>query len=480
MNNKNLQILPYLLAGIFVVIYVTIRVFTIPITVDEAWTLYSFVRAPLWDVITIKEPSTNNHIFNTLLVKLTTIFSEKQFFLRLPNLLSLLLYVYGSYILSKQLISNKLLAFALYATLLTNFTLLDFFGLCRGYGLSIGLLTFAMGLLVRNIQHEIKNRDIHLILFSATAAFYANIAVLHVMAVVVLATGILLFTRNKHQSFFKRLQLPIIYTIAIIILGGLKLWKQYQLGEIFYGGSNNFIDDTIYTMMQDYTGLVFFNEHHSWVMNIAVSLMIFSTLVPILFIGKLSHQPAVFAPIFILLFCILMTNIQFYAMGVYLPINRIGLFFYPLVVISIFAAIQLLYAYAKPVCLIIGIGVMSFSIWRFASEMNTSKMSLWWIDMYSRAVVDDIAEDYKGLGKPKIYAFSPSDNAINYYVNVYHTGEIIETPCCTPYESLDSVEQYDYLYLSIHHDVSKYPQFVKIKAYHVDSSLVLYKNQQSR
>lgn len=478
MNNKNLQILPYLLAGIFVVVYVTIRVFTIPVTVDEAWTLYSFVRAPLWDVITIKEPSTNNHIFNTLLTKLTTVFSEKQFFLRLPNLLSLLLYVYASYILSQRLVTNKLLAFALYATLLTNFTLLDFFGLCRGYGLSVGMLVFAIAVLVRIIQDksDIRNRDIHIVLFCATMAFYANIAVLHVMAAIVLVTGIVLYQRRQNIPVPKRLLLPAIYTIGIIILGGLKLWKQYSLGEIFYGGTKNFIDDTIYSLMQDYTGLVYFKEHYVWVMNITVSLMILSILLPITRIRRLNAAPELFVPVFILLFCVLMTNIQFYLLDVFLPINRIGIFFYPLIVISIFASFELVYKHAKPLLLVIALGIMSFSVWRFANEMNTSKMAFWWIDMYARDVVDDIAKDANEAAQPKIYAFWPSDNSVNYYVNIYHTGEMIESLCCTMFENLTNIEEYDYLYLRKSHDISDYPQFEKISAYHVDSSLILYKN----
>lgn len=478
MHNKNLHILPYLVAAVFVIVYVTIRVFTISLTTDEAWTLYSFVRSPVWDIITIKEPSTNNHIFNTLLTKLTSIFSEKQFFLRLPNLLSLLLYIYGAYILAKELITNKWLAFALYLLLLTNFTLLDFFGLCRGYGLSIGLLTFSIAWLVRISKRAtpIRNRDLHLILFTATMSFYANIAVLHVMAAIILALCYTLLKKRNGVPVFKTLLLPIVYSIGILILGGLKLWKQYELGEIFYGGQQNFIDDTVYTLMQDYTGYIFFNKHHVWIMNITVSLLIVAIIIPAIFLKKSRQQPALFITWFVLLFSILMTNIQFYLLDVFFPINRIALFFYPLMVLTIFTSLQLLYSYSKGVVLTIGILITLFGLWRFASEMNISKMGLWWIDMPSHQVVDDIAEDYNGTGKPQIYAFWPSDNSINYYVNIYHTGEIIESPCCTRYSNLDSVEQYDYLYLQITDDISAYPFLEKIKAYHVDSSLVLYRN----
>src|SRR5690606_16688726 len=152
MNRKQLHMLPYLLAGLFIFSYVTTRVFTVPVTIDEAWTLYSFVRHPVWDIITAKNPSTNNHVLNTLLTKLSTVFSEKEFFLRLPNLLSLILYIYGSYMLTQMQVKNRLLAFAMFAMLLTNFTLLDFFDFCSGYGLSIGLMMISIAYQVNIVK----------------------------------------------------------------------------------------------------------------------------------------------------------------------------------------------------------------------------------------------------------------------------------------------------------------------------------------
>lgn len=482
MNKKHLDILPYLLAGLFVIIYVTVRVFTIPVTTDEAWTLYSFVRSPLWDIITIKDPSTNNHIFNTLLTKMTTMFSEKEFFLRLPNLLSLLLYVYGSYMLSKTLITNKILAFAMFAMLLTNFTLLDFFGLCRGYGLSIGLLTYSIALLVKVGKEPgtPSSKRLHAILFCATMAFYANIAVLHVMVAIILILSVILHQRLKDKPVLKRLRLPIAYSIVIGVLGGIKVLKQFMLGEIFYGGEKNFIDDTLATMMPDYAGHAFFYAHDVWIMNIAVSMLILAMLIPVILYPKSLRQSWLLIPWAILLFSMLMTNIQFYLLSVYLPINRIGLFFYPLMVLTIFTSLQLVYNNIKLIALVAGILLASFSTWRFVSEMSTDRMALWWIDMFSRQVVEDIVQDSKGEDKPKVFAFWPSDNSINYYISIYHADELTESPCCTRFDALDSPARYDYLYLQKGNNISSHGNFSVIKAYNVDSSFVLYRNDNNR
>lgn len=478
MNRKQLYILPYLLTGLFIFTYVTIRVFTIPVTIDEAWTLFSFVRHPVWDIITAKNPSTNNHVLNTLLTKLTTVFSEKEFFLRLPNLLSLPLYIYGSYLLSQLLIKNRLLAFAMFATMLTNYTLLDFFGLCRGYGLSIGLFTFSIAYLVKIAKDEAwpPNSHIHIVLLTATMSFYANIAVLHVMVAIIMLAALVLYKKRNGRSVAQSLRLPIIYTTVIALLGGVKLWKQYTQDEIFYGGEKNFIDDTMANLMQDYTGLDFFAEHHVWTMNLAVALLVLAVIIPVVLYRGAKGNLYLFIPVAILVFTILMTNIQFYLLAVPLPLNRIALFFYPLAVIALFVSLAMLYSYARPVALILGLPVAIFSIWRFSNEMNFDRMMLWWIDMQSRKVVNDISNDYRGSGKARVLATWPMDNAVNYYIGVYHNDVIKESPCCTRMGDIKSIDSFDYLYFRVWDDVSAWPHLVKVGAYHVDSSLVLYRN----
>lgn len=480
MNRKQPEILLYCLIGVSIFTYVTVRVFTIPVTIDEAWTLYSFVRHPVWDIVTIKNPSTNNHILNTLLTKLTTVFSEQEFFLRLPNLLSLAGYIFGSYLLAKQLMNNRILAFTLFLVLLTNFTLLDFFGLCRGYGLSIGLLMLSIAYLVK-ITKDVtppRQKHVHVILLTAAAAFYANIAVLHVMAAIFLITSAVLYRRRNGNNALTTLRLPIVYAVIIGILGGLKLWKQYESGEIFYGGASNFVDDTLASMMRDYTGNIYFTEHTTWTMNVAVALMVISIFLHLVFIRRQKTYQLI--PFAILIFSLAMTNIQFYILDVPLPINRIALFFFPVMVLTIFNSLQLIVAHSKPIALAAGVFLALFGSWRFVSEMNFNKMSLWWMDMYSKQLVDDIAKDYRGPGKARVFANWPTDNSVNYYINTYHKDKVTESPCCTRFADLKSIDSFDYIYMHAADDENAFPGMTQIRSYHVDGSLILYRNDSSR
>lgn len=478
MKRTYLYLLPYLLTGLFIFGYVFIRVFTIPITVDECWTLYSFVRTSVWDIVTIKDPSTNNHIFNTLLTKITSIFSEKEFFLRLPNLLALLLYLSGSYKICRRLFTNRVLGVLCFIALMGNFTMIHFFGLCRGYGLSIGLMMFSVAHLTETAKSDSYPlaKQQHIILFCATMAFYANIALLHVMTVILLIFSWLLIKKREQRTIVNSITLPIVYGSIIALLGGLKLYKQYKLGEIFYGGKANFIDDSMASMMKGLAGYEYLSTNTTWTMNISVVLVALSVVVPTFFLKRLKKEPWLAVPWTVLVFNLAMINFQFYVLDVLLPIERVTLFFYPLMILAVFGMLELLYPYIKYAAVIPGAVVSGFCILWFTSNMSLDYMGIWWFDMYSKQIVNDISADSKGTKrKPKLFAIWPMDNGFNYYVNIYHTGKFIETPCCTRFEHLEHPERYDYLYLESENDVSDYPQLKPIKRYHY-GSFILYKN----
>ena len=78
--------LPVLAAAYF--IYLCLRAYLLPITTDEATTWWNYVQDPALDLITYKGPVPNNHLLNTLLIKLLHVFvPPHQFTIRIPALL---------------------------------------------------------------------------------------------------------------------------------------------------------------------------------------------------------------------------------------------------------------------------------------------------------------------------------------------------------------------------------------------------------
>jgi len=102
------------------------------ITYDEAYTFLNYVITDNVFNIGIA----NNHLLNTLLMWVTTQFSYSELFIRLPNLISGIIYSYYVYLIFK----HKQYKYLGYSIFLTNPYILDYFTIARGYGLSVLLI----------------------------------------------------------------------------------------------------------------------------------------------------------------------------------------------------------------------------------------------------------------------------------------------------------------------------------------------------
>ncbi len=117
--------------------YVAIRAWCVPLTIDEANTFNNYISRWLFNLFQVD--TANNHILNTLLTWLVTrIAGTGELALRLPNLLVYLLYLVFSFRIFQRY-SHDLTAVSGFVVLNANPYVLEFFSLCRGYGLALGL-----------------------------------------------------------------------------------------------------------------------------------------------------------------------------------------------------------------------------------------------------------------------------------------------------------------------------------------------------
>jgi len=120
-----------LFTSLMISIYLILKSFLMNITSDEAYSFLNFVYVD--DIFNIS--IANNHFLNTLLMKFFTQFSNFEFFLRLPNLLFGLIYIYLSYKIS---IHSKFKLFSI--VFFCSFPyVLDLFIHARGYGITFVL-----------------------------------------------------------------------------------------------------------------------------------------------------------------------------------------------------------------------------------------------------------------------------------------------------------------------------------------------------
>jgi hypothetical protein len=117
------------------------------ITIDEADTYFNYVapaRASHW------EPAANNHVLNSMLMRLsTTVFGVPSFSMRLPALAGAAIYILSVYVLVCLITTSALLRWAVFVTMVFNPFVMDYLVAARGYSLALGFLMAAIAVAAR-------------------------------------------------------------------------------------------------------------------------------------------------------------------------------------------------------------------------------------------------------------------------------------------------------------------------------------------
>ena len=175
-------------------VYVLLRADTLSFTHDESIT-YKTVQAiqsilendPLqlvydktfiYDIIWLFDA--NNHLLNTgMILASSYILGESELALRFPNVLAFIIYLFCCYIILKRADNWWLMCIG-FSLLLLNPYLLEFFGVARGYGLSVGLLFCSLHFFMRKKIHEHTYRsflgDFVFAMIFASLAMLANLS----------------------------------------------------------------------------------------------------------------------------------------------------------------------------------------------------------------------------------------------------------------------------------------------------------------
>lgn len=203
------------------------------ITLDEALTFLFWVHpsAP-----THWEPHSNNHILNSILMRLSIgLMGLSHFSTRAPALLGGALYIFGTYRLSIRLASTPLLQCIILACFLFNPFVMDYMVAARGYGLALGFLALTLDTLARILDHPSKPipTAIALSCFSALG-LAANFSWAYANAILTLTTlAILAKTTCPNPGRF--LAASTLPGIAILVLFcGPALWD-FPRHQLFWG-----------------------------------------------------------------------------------------------------------------------------------------------------------------------------------------------------------------------------------------------------
>jgi hypothetical protein len=365
-----------------VAIYVIYRAVTLSMVHDESLT---------YTIIKLNEGSewtktANNHWLNTAFMAFfAKILGEKEWMLRLPNILSYFCYTFFGFLIFNRF-RHSILKYTSFLVFILNPFLLDFFSLARGYGLSVGLMVASIFFLLQlSDDSRKKSALIGFGIFSILAVL-ANSTLLIFYLSAMLIWLILQF-RSQGIRFFLN---PIVLLISVIHICILKKLLDFifflkNSNGLYAGGNNGFIPDVIGSNLT-----TFFYKEESIFLKFVPQLSIdIALLFGILTIYQIFNwimnrnfkQSEIL--FFLLAICVLIPIVQFQALKVFFPTERGAIFYYPLCILAGFSTLDLLEK--KSIHYVVGILLSFFVLYNFSKNANITHCYTWAYEQNTKA-----------------------------------------------------------------------------------------------
>jgi len=426
-KNKLLSTVIILLLSIAIFSYIATKATVSSFTIDESYTYLHYVHHSFMDILSHKNPYTNNHLLNSLMMK----YSEKalgtsEISLRLPNLIMFLVFLIYTFLLFKK--SNRILGLSIFVLMITNTCLIDFFGLARGYGLSIGFMVMSLFHLIQSFS---GNKNKHLVLFnmSALLSILSNFTLLDFYVASLFVFNLVSFldcrfTTKEKFVFYKINSTNIILFLILLLVLYEPVRRVIRWNSFDFGGKEGFMSDTVASLLYKTFGVVWLTSNEILFLKAAVLLIV---LVPFfIMIRKLYSTPRVFLQYkeliitnLILLSISMEIIMQHYFFKTDYITGRFALFLFPLFIINFgFFLEYILHTvhYQKTVLSVaIILAILSTSL--FYKNVNLYSCAEWGFDMETKNVVKVLIEEQKNSKSNNIklgvnWLFEPT---INFY-----------------------------------------------------------------
>lgn len=401
-------------------VYVALRGYFLSFTHDESLS-FQIITGDL-----LLGSTANNHILNTLFMKIChKLFGDSEFSLRLPNILSFALYLYGTVSLLKQLKNGWLILLGS-TFLLMNPYILEFFSLARGYGLSIGFMMMSIMFQLHNFCNHGTLRSIIssivLSLVFGSLAIGANLGMINFYIAILMLSfsqAIVYVKTNSKSTLSSKISLISILLIAVIpIYSGItRLLLLNKTNQLYFGEESLF--NMIYSLIK---GTFYFTDIDNsavfLIRYIALSLLFFGVIISII---KRDIKDRLTTTTFLFLIIATGLFLEHILFGALYPSGRTALYFLPifgLFITYLFSNFFELFAHHKLQLNIIIVLIATPLIFYFSSNISIKRTITWPYDAYTKDVMVEIhKQTLSRNGKATIsnnWLFEP---AINYYIS---------------------------------------------------------------
>jgi len=341
--------------------------------------------------------SANNHLLNTFLFQISEqILGFSDFSIRLPNVLSWLLYGFCCFSLS-QIAFRSISAQIVFLSLsILNPYIFDFFSLCRGYGLSLAFMSAAM----LTFATFLKNRKSSYLMLAFGCLLLSSLAILS-NAILIPAFAISIILINIYSYGMVRSKASITISIFSLFLSALVLYTPIkalsQNGELAYGNQQLFNSWT--TLIQDsLMGKAYVGEHSFSIFAWLIMVVLFGSIIILLrkYIlenkrENFSQIPVFFASSF--LFLVLGLILSHMILGSEYPINRKSIFIVPMVAVLLGSAVDIVSSSIKSTA--VGIGILFLSALHFINTINIDYTREWWYESHTEQYIYTIQQAHQ-------------------------------------------------------------------------------------
>ena len=430
-----------ILAGLGFFVYCVLRAYFVGIVHDEAYTFEYFIKGEFKEIISQQHTTLNNHMLNSVLVKISyMLFGAHVFFLRLPTLLLFGVYLVYTFKLLKRTLS-PLLLLPSFIILCSNPFLLDFFSLARGYAGAITVMMVCLyytGEYISGRCTSIRNLWRIAITSSLTLLFHFGMLNFFVPFAGIFMTWLFLraiFDKDKSttvlRKFFSLAWRPLLVygLLAIYVIPLIIHFK--EKGEFTVWMPNNgSLHDSIASLLSTASYLKYPSiGYDTWVkvscfiFFVLMSLWTVIVLTSILFKGKIKYPPfAVFSwaiiiviTIFILLQHVLLKN-DF-------PIERFILFAWPLLLLPLVYLFGVFYQMHSSfifIAIICALGCVLHLVY----SANFSYALTWSYDAKVKTVINRLEEIHKQYPSMDMnvgctWKMEPQMNYYRFYKGLY-------------------------------------------------------------
>jgi hypothetical protein len=419
MKNLQLNNILFVILGISLFVYIFVRAQHLSITHDESLS-FTIISG---DSSYIK--SANNHILNTKLMKISSsMFGNNELALRLPNVLSFILYLFSGFFILKT-IKNKLVFYLGFALLYLNPFLIDYFSLARGYGLSIAFMLASILFLLKQNYKVISGSKFSVNLFFSMAfaalAMWANFNLINFFIAVLVAHTLVLFYTFKVSNFDSNLvklsfTIIVIFCLVNLVYAVNTLFKLNDLKQLYYGEDHFF--DSIKTIIH----FSFYRSiYPDWISSVLSSFFFVFIIVTILSIvvkDSLKTNLAIIGLLVVLIIISLyIENKLFYTK---FPSDRTALYLVPLIALFFCFTLEHFiehYSIKKLVYLPTIILICFFIVFNFFRALNFEYSKSYFYDCSSKNAMKTIEllteNSKKNLTISNNWIHEP---IINYYI----------------------------------------------------------------